>query len=223
MKPEIRIYFADTKALKNKAVYERLYNSLPEERKKKADRFRFEKDRLLSVGAGALLLKALSEAYINDAEFAEGEKQKPFIKNHPEIFFNLSHSEEKIMCVVSDREVGCDIEKIRENTNDIAARYFTEEERNAIDSTEKKDEMFFRIWTLKESYIKALGLGLSLSLKDFSIITGDEISAVHGGIKSAYSFFEFKDIGGYCCSCCVKGDQKNLPMKIKFIDLDRGN
>lgn len=223
MKPGIRIYFADTEPLKNEAVYGKLYNSLPEERKKKADRFRFEKDRFLSVGAGALLLKALSDAGIDDAEFAEGEKQKPFIKNHPEIFFNLSHSEEKIMCVVSDREVGCDIEKIKENTNDIAARYFTEEEKNAIDSAERKDEMFFRIWTLKESYIKAVGLGLSLSLKDFSIITGDEISAVCGGIKTGYSFFEFRDIGGYCCSCCVKGDQKDLPMKIEFIDLSGGN
>lgn len=219
VEPKIRIYFADTLPLKNKAVYDRLYNSLTEERKAKANRYRFEKDKLLSVGAGVLLKKALSEAGIEEAEFGIGEKQKPYLKNHPGLFFNLSHSEEMVMCIVSDCEVGCDIEKIKESRTDVAERYFTAEENRAIKSAEDKKEMFFRIWTLKESYIKALGLGLSLSLKDFSISLGDKIQVTCNGVKADYSFSEFRGISGYCCSCCVKGNFDELLPMVENVDL----
>lgn len=219
MEPKIKIYFADTQELKNEAVFSSVYNSLPKERKAKADRFRFEKDKLLSVGAGALLQKALSLEGIENAEIATNEKQKPYLKYYPNVFFNLSHSENMVMCVVSDCEIGCDIEKIKEKTNDIADRFFTSEENKTISSASKKDEMFFRIWTLKESYMKALGLGFALSLKDFSIETVDEISAIHNGKRADYSFFEFSDIEGYCCSCCVKGKHNSDDLIIQFIKL----
>ncbi len=208
------IYLADVEPLKNESVFSKLYSSLPEERKAKTDRLRFKKDKLLSVGAGALLKKALSDAGIEDAEFLTKKNQKPYLKNHPEIFFNLSHSGEKIMCIISDCEVGCDIEEIKENSKHIADRYFASEEQKQIESSDKKEEMFFRIWTLKESYIKALGLGLSLPLKDFSIVFGERISVIHNEENAEYSFFEFREIQGYCCSCCIKGNHNEPSIRV---------
>lgn len=219
VKSKIKIFLADIEPLKTKDIYKTIYSSLSDERKEKVNLFRFEKDKLLSVGAGALLKKALSDAGIEDAEFITNENQKPYLKNHPETFFNLSHSEEKVMCIVADCEVGCDIEKIKENRTDVADRYFTVEENKVIESSEEKKEMFFRIWTLKESYMKALGLGFALSLKDFSICIGDKISVIHNGRKSEYSFCEFRNIDGYCCSCCIKGNYDELPLTVENVDL----
>lgn len=218
--PEIKIYFADIEALNSDAVFDSLYNSLSEERKAKADRLKTKRDKLLSVGAGALLQKALFLEGIEKCEVITAENGKPFLKNHPEIFFNLSHSENMIMCAVSDCEVGCDIEKIKETTNNIAKRYFTDIENKEIASASKRDEMFFRIWTLKESYMKALGLGFALSLGDFSIEISNRISAIHNGSRVEYSFIEISDIDGYCCSCCIKGNHEAINSEIKFIKLN---
>lgn len=83
-----------------------------------------------------------------------------------EIYFSLSHSGDYVACMISDRPCGIDIEKHSDRPYEkIANRICTENERNDISSKED----FYTYWTLKESALKAIGLGLSLDMKKVQI------------------------------------------------------
>ena len=86
--------------------------------------------------------------------------------------FNLSHSGSYAVCAVSDAPVGVDIEVRRKNTNlKVAKRFFSQAENDYIDSfetLESREDAFYRIWTLKEAFVKATGEGLSRPLNEFS-------------------------------------------------------
>jgi 4'-phosphopantetheinyl transferase len=90
------------------------------------------------------------------------------------IRFNLSHTRGLIASVVAHgRDVGVDVEYIdRDLTQDIAGRYFSPLERAALEGLPAAEQAraFFDYWTLKEAYIKARGLGLTLPLRHFSFI-----------------------------------------------------
>lgn len=92
--------------------------------------------------------------------------------------FNLSHTRDIVACVFAvDRIIGVDVEAIDAKCEifAIAERFFSEAERSYLRRFNGSDavERFFKIWTLKEAYIKARGLGLSLPLQDFSFTFGD--------------------------------------------------
>lgn len=100
-------------------------------------------------------------------EFAYGPNGKPYFKEYP-IYFNLSHSGEFVICVVSEKEVGVDIQEHRGgNMERIAKRYFTVEEKKTLDECEPagRPQMFFDLWAAKEAYGKYTGGGITESLE----------------------------------------------------------
>ena len=103
-------------------------------------------------------------------EIALGEHGKPYLKNHPDIHFNISHSHGYALCALAARPVGVDIEKIVPIRDALIKKTLTEEEQSAfarlIESGCPKEELFFRFWTLKESYLKWDGCGLTKELKE---------------------------------------------------------
>ena len=104
MKP--RCYYYDVSALSSAERFEQALASLPwEERREKILRYRFEKDRRLSLGAGLLAAYALREAGAEDLALQTGEYGKPELLFYPNIRFNLSHSGTLAVCAVSDRPV----------------------------------------------------------------------------------------------------------------------
>lgn len=138
-----------------------------------------------------------------------GEYGKPYLKELPELFFSLSHSETVAVCAISDREIGIDIEYHREMSPDrllrIAKRFFAPEEYDAIaeESGEAAKELFYRIWTAKEAYIKFTGEGMHRNLASFSVVpvkdsmvTGDRILA----------HFRHVDIIGDYSLCLCSGE-----------------
>ena len=113
-----------------------------------------------------LLKKILAENKIND-DIIYNEYGKPYFKND-EIFFSISHSYDYVVCVISDKEVGVDIQKITYRPR-IIKRICSSEEQNRINSPEDFTEM----WTKKESYAKFLGLGISYGLKKINTLLND--------------------------------------------------
>jgi 4'-phosphopantetheinyl transferase len=107
---------------------------------------------------------------INCIEFGISAFGKPFIKGLENINFNLSHSNEWVVCAFSRLDIGVDIEKISSIKLEIAKRFFTKEEYDRILSKDAHERIvyFYELWTLKESYIKALGLGLTIPLNHVS-------------------------------------------------------
>ncbi|MGL4346220.1 MAG: 4'-phosphopantetheinyl transferase family protein [Cellulosilyticaceae bacterium] len=97
---------------------------------------------------------------------------KPFVEGYPKFHYNVSHSGDWIVCAVASSPVGIDVEEIGDIDLDIAKRFFSPKEVDYLFSKDLayQKECFFELWTLKESYIKQIGVGLSMDLKDFSVI-----------------------------------------------------
>lgn len=106
---------------------------------------------------------------------ARGLHGKPYLKEKEDIFFNISHSGEYIMCAFSDSPVGVDIEKKGKMKMPVARRFFHAEEILRLENIrEEKDraELFYRLWSVKESFLKYTGEGLSASLSSFTVKFG---------------------------------------------------
>lgn len=195
-----KIYIADISPLLDETVFLKKYNEVSDYRKKKIDKMKFQKDKSLSLGAGLLLKTALAECGIDEksVRYSVYENGKPYIKD---VNFNLSHSHKKVMCAISDHPVGCDVELVKEVDFKIAERFFAQNEINQINGN---IDTFFRLWTLKESFMKVTGLGMSLPLNQFCINLGEEITVSHELNSYDYKFCEFNFDDGYKYACCIE-------------------
>ena len=121
-------------------------------------------DRARCLAAGLMLRYVFGSSQVeNILRFPFG---KPYLPFGP--FFNLSHSGSKVILLVGSRELGVDIEKIVPYSHLISQRVFTACEQMWL-NIQRSDEAFFRLWTGKESIMKALGMGLHLSPESFEI------------------------------------------------------
>ena len=198
-------YYADSGDLKDREAYDSAYSRVSAVRRGKTDNFVFNKDRRLSLGVELLLMKALEDLG-EDSESFEIEyvaNGKPKLKGS-DICFNLSHSEERVMCSVSERDVGCDVEFIKPINLEIARRFFFGSEYDTIASMEDSEQYdtFYRFWTLKESFMKVTGLGFELPLDHFRIDLGEEITVDQSVDDRYYRFVEYNPNDGYRCAVC---------------------
>ena len=119
--------------------------------------------------------KVLSEYLSVDQDslvMCKNEFGKPYHKNYPDIHYNISHTKGVIVCVVSNKPIGVDIERIKKVNHRIVKRFFTVNEQNYIFSNkEKQDERFIEIWTKKESYVKWIGKGMEIPFDSFDVMT----------------------------------------------------
>ena len=172
----------------------RAYGLVSENRQEKIDFYRFEKDKKLSCGAYLLLKKMLHDSNITNPCFKTGKYGKAYISNHENIHFNLSHSGKIVLCAISDREVGADVEYIdREIDLNIAKHYFYNSEYENIMNAENSADEFFRYWVLKESYMKYTGLGMNLKLDSFEIIIEDNIRLKNDPDNLKFNLFSIEN------------------------------
>jgi|GEM_PF-1914912 len=123
----------------------------------------------------------------SDLEFEINKYGKPYLKNNKRIQFNISHSKD-ILCIVvtEDKDIGVDIEfKDRTiNTQELQSIVLSQKEIvyiNSLKFQEEKLNFFYRIWTLKESTLKALGCGLSYPVNQINFI--DEALKIKNSIS----------------------------------------
>ena len=170
------------------------YNLVSRNRQEKIDFYRFEKDKKLSAGAYLLLKKLLSDANIKSPVFKTGKYGKAYISNFENIYFNLSHSSKIVLCAISDKEVGVDVEYIDPAIDlNIAKNYFYNTEYENIMNAKNRPDEFFKYWVLKESYMKYTGLGMNLKLDRFEIIIEDEIKLKNDKDNLKFNLFHIKN------------------------------
>lgn len=179
---------------------EKWLNEASPEKQKEINSIKIEKKRNERIAADHLKRKALSEyCGVNpqDIEFGVSEKGKPYAAAL-DVHFNLSHSAGIVVCAVSDKVIGIDIEKIKPVNPKAAGRFACHDELEYISSHENG---FFEIWTLKEAYFKCIGSGLGSDIKSvYFNIVGDKIICSDADYEC--SFVNIKD--GYICSVCEK-------------------
>lgn len=157
-------WVGDVRPLLEEGCYQRYWQQLPDFRKEKAQKYRFMEGRALSVGAWVLWQRAREEYGLpEDAPF------------------NLSHSGYYVLCAAQAQgdgqaQVGCDVQRMDSYREGVAERFFCPEEYRHIQSQEGADareELFFRYWVLKESFIKATRKGMAMELDSFRFYMGE--------------------------------------------------
>ena len=132
---------------------------------------------------------------------------KPLLESPPDLHFNVSHSGKWVVCCIDQTPIGVDVEEMRPVDYRIIERFFSKEEATVFFdlSEEKREEHFFDLWTLKESYVKAIGKGLFISPSSFTV-------------KDKGWFFKQYSIDmSYKLSVCAMG--YNFPNTINILDL----
>lgn len=175
---EVHLWVAFTEEIHEPDLIEAYMGLLTAEEASRRQRFHFPRHRHRYLVTRALLRTTLSRYADIDPEewrFSKNAYGRPEIQGPGELSrlrFNLSHTDGVVVCgIARDHDIGVDIEYINKNTGtvDIANRYFAPMEADDLKSlpVEKQKKRFFQYWTLKESYIKARGMGLSLPLEKF--------------------------------------------------------
>ena len=149
---------------------------LPQWRREQALRFSHEQGRKECTFSYLLLCRLLKEEYGIDEQptFVYGEHGKPslsFVNPHnlpfpSPIHFNLSHCRKAIACVVSDSEVGIDVECLGRYKDSLARHICNDEELAHIVASPSPDTEFTRLWTQKEAVVKLTGRGIDDDLKN---------------------------------------------------------
>ena len=177
---ELHLWFAFSDEIQNTELTKAYQNLMTPEEKVQQQRFRFAKHQHQYLVTRALVRTTLSRYCSNvkpgEWRFVKNDYGKPEIiasEGMPPLRFNLSHTENLIICgVVLEQEIGVDVEYMeRKGTSvDIADRFFSQQEVDDLYTLVETQRLsrFFDYWTLKESYIKARGMGLSLPLEQFT-------------------------------------------------------
>ena len=184
----------------------------------RAERFRFEEGRHRYIVARGWL-RAVLASYLgvepNELRFGYGLCGKPRLAEYTGeawLRFNLSHSEGYALCAVAQgREVGIDLERIRGDRGyeAMAKLVFSPREISNLEAipVDKQAEAFHEVWTRKEAFIKATGLGLSLPLKrlDVSFTAGDPSIVLQQQDGSLWSVLALDSWPGYAAALAVEG------------------
>ena len=195
----------------------------------KYDAFRFIDDKLRFLKARYILLKFASAYYGNkhlpDDEIIFNKYGKPHFKDLP-LNFSITHSHNIAAVAFSkDLTIGIDIEHKRnvDDLDQLAKRFFSGPEVEYIETvdTQVKADNFFKIWSAKEAYIKAIGLGVSKELGSFSVIDKcaiDKVIELKNG-TSTHQIIEFDIEENYSAAICIPSSSISPEVHIEELQI----
>ena len=214
------IYLASVAPLADGALAARLMRRLLPERREKTARLRDAGARRLSLGVGLLLSRALADAGHGASPLCVSAQGKPCFPALPDFHFSLSHSGEMAMCAASDRPLGCDLERGQRYDPRIAARFFHPDEAAWLRALpeERQPDGFLRLWTLKESYMKATGLGFALPMDGFAVSAGEPPLLTRAADTRPWRLRAFRE-GAYFCALCA--EDADGPCPVVRVDFEK--
>jgi 4'-phosphopantetheinyl transferase len=171
LKPELVAVRLDRKL--DSMEVEFLLRFISPEKKEVIGNYYREEDQLRSLVAD-LLIRMVVMQYVdienNAIRFIHSENGKPMLSGMEGFHFNTSHAGDWVVCVFDNTEIGTDVEFVKTANLSISRSFFTEEEHYDICNAPDPNDRFFDYWTLKESFIKHNGKGLSQALNEFVIL-----------------------------------------------------
>ncbi len=197
----MELWIADTEALGLGQHLEELMLLLPGPERDRTLRFRKREDRLRYV-VGRVMIRALAAKCPGrpDTEIMISEYGKPYFAQKESPQFNLSHSGRLVVLAWGDAPMGVDVEECRQMQWRDLAPYFSGEERKIIESGECPLKDFYRIWTVREAFSKAVGRGLSIFEEDGVEIEYPMRRASFKGDSYCFRTWELPD---YMLSVCA--------------------
>lgn len=182
-----------------------------------------EKDQQRSLIAELLVRMVLIQRCgmkNQEISFIHSENGKPMLVGTETFHFNSSHAGEWVVCAFDSSEIGVDVEKVKTANLAISQSFFSEEEHLDICNAPDPNDRFFDYWTLKESFIKNSGKGLSQGLNSFTILFSEStIRVMLEGkmLENVYLKQYFLD-EGYKLAVCASSAV--LPETIRYCSLD---
>ncbi|EMC47450.1 4'-phosphopantetheinyl transferase family protein [Streptococcus mutans] len=188
-----------------KPLEDRMFFSLleliEEEDRKQILRYQFWQDRQRSLLGHLLSRYAIIQEYAltnKEIQIRRHAYGKPYIKDYSQIHYNISHSGEWVVVAIGKSPIGIDVENRREDWDLIGERVLSESEKYWSQNSYKRKAI---LWTIKEAYVKYLGIGLSKSLNSFSIdIKRKIITEVQKPFQTNFDYFVLDN--DYVCSEC---------------------
>lgn len=218
----VHIYVTDIGPFMLPEVFEKGLARVSGERREKVLVYRREKDRARSLAAGLLLKYAWQkEGHGGNPKIAAGSGGKPYCCNDEGFYFNLSHSGEFAACAVSDGEVGIDIQFRKPGLSfGIAERFFSGEENMLLKGAAGEDErevLFYKLWAMKESYLKYTGRGLHQELS--SVLCSVEQGSVREKGGAGVPVRLYDGLAGYEVAVCPGGEAAETLRLLKAPEL----
>jgi len=179
----------------------------------------------LHTVSGELLARYSVGQYLDIADqeinLIFGEKGKPHIGNLSNVHFNISHSGQYVVCAVAPTEIGIDVERVRKVNLRIAERFFSPSEIHDLMALDEENRMryFITLWTIKESYLKAIGRGLTQHLNSFTIVRNGNSFLLTGNEEAEGYGIEIQELNnGYMMAVCAP--LPFTPADIRQVKLD---
>lgn len=198
---------------------------LSHDKKDRLDRMLRANDKLRLLAGDWLVRNYLSRKtgtnYIS-VDFGYQAEGKPFLRNFPEWFFNISHAGEYVLAAFSTQEVGVDIEQMKplKDLSGTARIFMCREEFELFSSLGSTEQLryFYRIWSAKESYIKQTGEGLTREVTGIRIVFNRNQIRIARKTKQEDDvyFKEFLVDGDYACCVCARDNHFADPEMINF-------
>jgi 4'-phosphopantetheinyl transferase len=206
-KDMLNLWQIDFRAWEHEA--DAILNLLDLEEKKRLQSYKVHDKALaytIAHGFMRLFFSEILQLPPQELRFLQGAYGKPYLANSPQTTFNLSYSSPWLLFAHTDAslQLGVDIEAIKPRRQMLQIiEQFHPEEKAAILHLKDDEQLkqFYRLWTCKEAYIKALGMGLSLPLNSFAVDL--ETATIRGEKQwSLHEFvFEEKHLGAVVVDC----------------------
>lgn len=222
----MKIYAIDTSKPEAEEHYESLVNQVSLEKQHKLERFLHREDALRGLYADVLLRwLACRQLKVSNAslQFTYNAFGKPSLINAPAFHFNVSHSGKWVVCAIDDHPLGIDIEQLRPIDFEVGRVCFSDTEYDALmrQDVDSRLSYFYDLWTLKESFVKAEGQGLTLPLKSFSFELKAQplIGFTTEGFTTEYCHFKQYELDqDYKMAVCAAHDQ--FAQQVQQIDIN---
>lgn len=204
----MHIYCVHIDQVLHETTFQELTQYIVPEKIARINRFRKRIDATRSLLGDLIIRVILCRHYglhNDEIKYAYQEFGKPYFEDYPQFHFNISHSGDWVVGVVSTASVGIDIEKIADVKTDMYSLVLTDEENKKLQRLfdAERNSFFFELWTLKESYVKATGKGLSEGLNTLQISIDNGTISIKKDNKSMQAYFGMLEcIEGYKLSFC---------------------
>jgi len=225
----IEIYALQSTEKLEESLFAYLCHFVDDSKRRKINRFLHWEDAQRGLLADLMIRDIIVEKTKLENEiihFSFNQYRKPFLNNLNDFYFNLSHSGNWIVCAIDNNPIGIDVEQIKSIDFDISRNYFSYDEHIDLMNKGASERLsyFFTLWTLKESYIKAEGKGLSIPLKSFSIRAEDnhnihfKLNNVKGEGNHDKYFRMYNIDDNYKLSVCASNQKFPNSVIIKHLD-----
>lgn len=188
--------------------FQQYIDKIPVERQERVLCYVRKEDAIRSLVGILLIQKIISKELGIDSgnlTFSYNEYGKPSVRELPDFHYNLSHSGEWVVCATDNESIGIDIEQIKPIDLETAKNFFSKDEYQYIYNKPSHERLsvFYEYWTLKESFIKAVGKGLTIPLDSFSIVKKDKEYYLQESSLSQYSFYLYNIDQSYKLAVCT--------------------